>query len=253
YWYEGDEAGDLQVDFSIVWDGDFLIDKPAFMKALLYKCEAQRSSCGQCLKAPSVFECGWCIESRKCLLRQHCPSAEQNWMHHGRHNVRCSHPRITKIDPLTGPREGGTRVTIEGENLGLQVKEISHIQVAGVRCNPVPLLYISAERIVCDMAEALLPHSPGGPVELCIGVCSAEYRTLSTQTYSFVSPSFTRIRPLKGPVSGGTRLTVVGRHLDSGSGVSVYIHKEECLFVKLKSLFEGVVLASRQRRWPQVY
>lgn len=41
-------------------------------------------------------------------------------------------------------------------------------------------------RIVCDMAEALLPHSPGGPVELCIGVCSAEYRTLSTQTYSFV-------------------------------------------------------------------
>lgn len=36
------------------------------------------------------------------------------------------------------------------------------------------------------MAEALLPHSPGGPVELCIGVCSAEYRTLSTQTYSFV-------------------------------------------------------------------
>lgn len=103
-------------------------------------------------------------------------------------------------------------MTIEGENLGLQVKEIAHVQVAGVRCNPVPLQYISAERsvcvcvsvcarviegvrgshspcvcrIVCDMAEALLPHSPGGPVELCIGVCSAEYRTLSTQTYSFV-------------------------------------------------------------------
>lgn len=36
------------------------------------------------------------------------------------------------------------------------------------------------------MAEALLPHSPGGPVELCIGVCSAEYRTQSSQTYSFV-------------------------------------------------------------------
>uniref|UniRef100_A0A8C6PW23 Plexin A3 n=1 Tax=Nothobranchius furzeri TaxID=105023 RepID=A0A8C6PW23_NOTFU len=232
YWYEGDEAGDLPVDFSVVWDGDFFIDKPAFMKALLYKCEAQRSSCGQCLKAPPVFECGWCTESKKCLLQQHCPSPEQNWMHHGRHNLRCSHPRITKIDPLTGPREGGTRVTIEGENLGLQVREIAHIQVAGVRCNPVPTQYISAERIVCDMAEALLPHSPGGPVELCIGVCSAEYRTLSTQTYSFVSPSFTRIRPVRGPVSGGTRLTVIGRHLDAGSAVVIYIDKEECLFVK---------------------
>lgn len=77
-------------------------------------------------------------------------------------------------------------MTIEGENLGLQVKEISHVQVAGVRCNTVTSQYVSAERIVCDMAEALLPHSPGGPVELCIGVCSADFRTLSTQTYSFV-------------------------------------------------------------------
>lgn len=148
------------------------------------------------------------------------------------------------------------------------------------------------------MAEALLPHSPGGPVELCIGVCSAEYRTLSTQTYSFVvsvsalrhtdrksanvlqkvsltpllsfsqrlleaqqdldldndseenvyfykvqqevdnhvsflqSPSFTRVRPLTGPISGGTRLTVMGRHLDAGSAVTVFMDKEECLFVK---------------------
>ncbi|XP_035769246.1 plexin A3 [Neolamprologus brichardi] len=142
YWYEGDEAGDLPVDFSIVWDGDFFIDKPASMKALLYKCEAQRSSCGQCLKAPTAFECGWCTESRKCLLRQHCPSPEQNWMHYTRHNLRCSHPRITK------------------------------------------------------------------------------------------SPTFSRVHPEKGPVSGGTRLTVMGRHLNAGSSVTVYINKEECLFVK---------------------
>ncbi|XP_056278148.1 plexin A3 isoform X3 [Pseudoliparis swirei] len=230
YWYDGDETGDLAVDFSIVWDGDFYIDKPASMKALLYKCEAQRSSCGQCLKAPTVFECGWCSESRRCLLRQHCPS--ESWMHHGRHNLRCSHPRITRIDPLTGPREGGTRVTIEGENLGLQVKEISHVQVAGVRCNPVASMYISAERIVCDMAEALLPHSPGGTVELCIGVCSSEYRTLSTQTYSFVTPIFFRVFPERGPVSGGTRLTVTGRNLAAGSSVEVLLEKEACLFVK---------------------
>lgn len=32
YWYEGDETGDLPVDFSIVWDGDFFIDKPPSMK-----------------------------------------------------------------------------------------------------------------------------------------------------------------------------------------------------------------------------
>lgn len=36
------------------------------------------------------------------------------------------------------------------------------------------------------MDESLLSNPPGGPVELCIGDCSAEYRTQSTQTYSFV-------------------------------------------------------------------
>lgn len=127
----------------------------------------------------------------------------------------CSVPP-PQISPVTGPREGGTRVTIEGENLGLQVKEIAHVQVAGVRCNPIPTQYISAERlvalacwygriiskdtlecvsecdrlsfcrIVCDMAEALLPHSPGGRVEVCIGLCNEEYRAFSSDTYAFV-------------------------------------------------------------------
>ncbi|KAL0187132.1 hypothetical protein M9458_018802, partial [Cirrhinus mrigala] len=52
--------------------------------------------CGLCLKADSMFECGWCLADKKCLLKQHCPSPEHNWMHQGRRNVRCSHPRITK-------------------------------------------------------------------------------------------------------------------------------------------------------------
>lgn len=122
--------------------------------------------------------------------------------------ICCAPP--PQISPVTGPREGGTRVTIEGENLGLQVKEIAHVQVAGVRCNPIPSQYISAERlvelacwyersiskvesdrlsvcrIVCDMAEALLPHSPGGRVEVCIGLCNEEYRAFSSDTYAFV-------------------------------------------------------------------
>lgn len=32
YWYDGNEMGDLPVDFSIVWDGDFPIDKPPSMR-----------------------------------------------------------------------------------------------------------------------------------------------------------------------------------------------------------------------------
>uniref|UniRef100_A0AAY4DKL1 Sema domain-containing protein n=1 Tax=Denticeps clupeoides TaxID=299321 RepID=A0AAY4DKL1_9TELE len=222
YWYDGNEMGELPVDFAIVWDGDFPIDKPASMKALLYKCEAQRDSCGLCLKADNSLKCGWCLAEKKCLLKQHCQSPEHDWMHQGRRNIRCSHPRITKVQPLTGPKEGGTRVTIEGENLGLQVREITQVHVAGVRCNPVAAEYVSAERIVCDMEKSLLPNPPGGAVELCIGECSPEYRAFSFQTYSFVvsrPPLSLPERGEKGPLSGGTKLTIYGKNLDAGMDV----------------------------------
>ncbi|XP_063806547.1 plexin-A3 [Pseudophryne corroboree] len=231
YTYEGNESGDLSVDFSIVWDGHFYIDKPATFKALLYKCHAQRESCGLCLKADPRFECGWCVSDSKCLLRQYCANPKTNWMHLSKRNTRCTNPQIYEIHPLTGPREGGTKVTISGANLGLYFREV-WVQVAGVQCASVPSQYVSAERIVCEMEESLVPNPAPGVVELCIGDCSAEYRTQSDQLYTFVTPSFYEVSPMRGPASGGTRLTISGRNLDAGSAVSVLVRGSDCRFVK---------------------
>lgn len=46
------------------------------------------------------------------------------------------------------------------------------------------------------------------------------------------TPSFSRVQPDKGPVSGGTRLTVSGRHLDAGSAVTVFLAQETCVYVR---------------------
>lgn len=52
-----------------------------------------------------------------------------------------------QIIPVTGPREGGTKVTIRGENLGLEFRDIaSHVKVAGVDCSPLVDGYIPAEQ-----------------------------------------------------------------------------------------------------------
>ncbi|XP_057573340.1 plexin-A3 isoform X3 [Hippopotamus amphibius kiboko] len=231
YSYEGDDYGDTELDFSVVWDGDFPIDKPATFRALLYKCWAQRPSCGLCLKADPRFNCGWCISEHRCQLRAHCPAPKTNWMHPNQKGARCSHPRIAQVHPLMGPKEGGTRITIVGENLGLTSREVG-LRVAGVRCNSIPTEYVSAERIVCEMEESLVPSPPPGPVELCVSDCSADFRTQSEQLYSFVTPMFDRVSPSRGPASGGTRLTISGRSLDAGSRVTVIVRDGECQFVR---------------------
>lgn len=52
-----------------------------------------------------------------------------------------------QITPLRGPREGGTLVTIRGENLGLDFHEIQgNVKVAEVGCTPVLEGYIPAEQ-----------------------------------------------------------------------------------------------------------
>ncbi|XP_067832342.1 plexin A3-like, partial [Heptranchias perlo] len=250
YSYEGDDIGDLAVDFSIVWDGEFIIDKPASVKALLYNCSAQRESCGLCLKAEPRFECGWCVPQRKCHLRQDCATPDFNWMQPSSRNIRCTHPRITKFHPMAGPKEGGTRVTIHGDNLGLHFREIAYgVRIAGVKCSPISSEYISAERIVCEMDDSFSSHPVAGPVELCVGDCSPNYRTKSQQTYSFVTPSFSRVSPERGPASGGTRLTIFGRHLDAGSSVRASVGGAECQFIR-RILREIVCITSASLSGP---
>lgn len=52
-----------------------------------------------------------------------------------------------QLFPETGPRQGGTRVTIWGENLGLQFRDIQMgVKLGKVPCVPVEDEYVSAER-----------------------------------------------------------------------------------------------------------
>lgn len=42
---------------------------------------------------------------------------------------------LKQVEPLTGPIDGGTRVTIRGSNLGQHVQDVQDtVRVAGVPC-----------------------------------------------------------------------------------------------------------------------
>ncbi|XP_072571531.1 plexin-A1-like [Paramormyrops kingsleyae] len=236
YDYEGNDISDLPVDLSVVWNGNFVIDNPFNIQAHLYKCYAQRDSCGLCLKADPRFECGWCVQEKKCSLRQECAAPEASWMHAATGNSRCTHPKITKLFPETGPRQGGTRLTITGENLGLHFRDIQNgVRLGKVLCQPIEEEYISAEQIVCELTDATGYRVQDAPVEVCVRDCQPEYRTLSHKAFTFVTPFFTRVQPSHGPLSGGTRITIEGNHLNAGSAVSVKIGLHPCRFERRRA------------------
>nr|XP_033773736.1 plexin-A2 isoform X1 [Geotrypetes seraphini]XP_033773738.1 plexin-A2 isoform X1 [Geotrypetes seraphini]XP_033773739.1 plexin-A2 isoform X1 [Geotrypetes seraphini]XP_033773740.1 plexin-A2 isoform X1 [Geotrypetes seraphini] len=230
YLYDGMDINNLPVEFAVVWNGNFIIDNPEGIKVHLYKCAAQRESCGQCLKADQKFECGWCRGEGRCTLHQHCNSPQNQWLDWSSENVKCANPRITEITTVSGPPEGGTWVTIHGINLGLDFSEIvNNVQVAEVECAPLEEEYIIAEQIVCEMGPAE-SGIQSGPVQLCIGECKQEFMATSTQQYTFVSPSVHQLKPSRGPESGGTMLTITGHNLAAGSRVSVLLGNQTCEF-----------------------
>lgn len=55
-------------------------------------------------------------------------------------------------------------------------------------------------------------------------------RQLPLTTFSLQSPYFTRVQPSTGPLSGGTRITIEGSHLNAGSAVFVKIGLHPCRF-----------------------
>uniref|UniRef100_A0A8C2ES13 Plexin A4 n=1 Tax=Cyprinus carpio TaxID=7962 RepID=A0A8C2ES13_CYPCA len=212
YSYDGMEMSSLPVDLTVIWNGDFSIDNPAQNKVHLYKCDARRESCGLCLKADPLFGCVWCKGENRCSLKQHCPHPQSMWLEHNGINSKCTHPKITKITPLRGPREGGTLVTIRGENLGLEFSEIKdHVKVADVECIPVPEGYIPAEQIVCEMGKAERSQFAGN-VQVCVG---------EDCCLTFVMSCVSFLKPNRGPVSGGTIVNITGSNLDAGSNVSI--------------------------------
>ncbi|XP_064130857.1 plexin-A1 isoform X3 [Loxodonta africana] len=232
YFYEGNDISALPVNLSVVWNGNFVIDNPQNIQAHLYKCPALRESCGLCLKADPRFECGWCVAERRCSLRHHCPAdTPGSWMHARHGSSRCTDPKILKLSPETGPRQGGTRLTITGENLGLKFEDVRlGVRVGKVLCSPVESEYVSAEQIVCEIGDASLVRGHDALVEVCVRDCSPHYRALSPKRFTFVTPTFYRVSPARGPLSGGTWIGIEGSHLNAGSDVAVSVGGRPCSF-----------------------
>uniref|UniRef100_A0A3Q2CFA0 Plexin b1a n=1 Tax=Cyprinodon variegatus TaxID=28743 RepID=A0A3Q2CFA0_CYPVA len=213
---------DLRVNIATInvrRKNNFLIDSAEDLQVTLFNCSVGRSDCSRCRTADPKYGCVWCggASSSSCVYRDSCADEIKH---------TCPAPVIHFLDPLSGPIEGGTVVTISGSNLGQRAEDIeSSVTVANVPCTVIHSRYEVSSRIVCETA------SSGGEIT---GNAFVKVRGggdgQSAQMFSFQNPVLSSIFPLRGPKAGGSSLTIRGRKLRTGhpSEVGVLIGGVPC-------------------------
>ncbi|XP_071755490.2 plexin-B1 [Centroberyx gerrardi] len=199
---------------------NFLIDSAEDLYVTLFNCSVGRSDCSRCRTADPKYGCVWCggAASSRCVYQDSCTDEIKH---------TCPAPVIHFLDPVSGPVEGGTVVTISGSNLGQRAEDIQNsVTVAGVPCSVIHSRYEVSSRIVCETTGS------GGEKS---GQASVKVRGgghgLSAQTFSFQDPFLSSIFPQRGPKAGGSALSIRGQRLRTGhpSEVSVLIGGVPCL------------------------
>lgn len=186
-------------------------------------------SCGTCLALPDKYNCGWCQSSSSCEVEDQCTGArhdaeqkKNDWLNRLQ---TCPNPKINSFEPITGPWEGGTNITIRGINLGKNFSDIySGVKVAGITCMPYEHLYVDTKQIGCKVDSPGVQDYRKGRIVVTI----ADYRGESASDYQFVDPQIEGFEPKMGPMSGGTQVTIRGRYLNAGSRIEAFIDGEPC-------------------------
>lgn len=204
----------------------------------IYRCRYMSDSCSTCLTLPAKYQCGWCKSSSTCEFRGQCAKVQyqSDWLDRGQ-NCGSSSPIINSFMPSTGPVEGGTNITIRGLNLGRRFSDIHSavVEVAGINCEPYPELYVAATEIVCAVDRPYSQEYRRGRIVVQIAGSRGE----SVAEYEFLDPQIEDFTPKFGSVSGGTQITITGKHLNTGSRIEAFIDKQPC---EIRSVDETQVL-----------
>uniref|UniRef100_A0A663EVD3 Plexin-D1 n=1 Tax=Aquila chrysaetos chrysaetos TaxID=223781 RepID=A0A663EVD3_AQUCH len=190
---------------------DRFIDSPEMMTVEVYNCATGSADCSQCLGREDLgHRCVWSESSSSCRLHSE-PSQVSDI---------CPAPEIKKIEPLRGPLEGGTLLTIRGRNLGRRFSDVlGAVRIGSVQCAPLPDRYVVSEAIVCQTGEAQEAFSDVVAVNV-----SREGK--SRERYSYVVSSCLPdvSLPSHPQLAGGTRVTIRGSRLDVGSELRVLVN-----------------------------
>ncbi len=218
----------ISATFAVIWGGSKPLDNPNDIHVLIYRCKEMADNCGKCLSLDEKFECGWCQSSTVCEVKDKCGKDATSWLNR---DQTCPNPQVLDFTPMLGPWEGGTNITIRGINLGKEFRDIyGGITIAGIQCEPYESHYQRTEQIVCKVDGPGTKEPRKGPVIVKV----ADFRGESSQNYEFIDPQIKAIRPRRGPQSGGTRIKLLGEHMNAGSHQEAFIGDAPCKIVETR-------------------
>ncbi|XP_010012527.1 PREDICTED: plexin-B1 isoform X2 [Nestor notabilis] len=194
------------------------VDSAADLHVTFYNCSVGHTDCSRCQTADSKYSCVWCGgDNPSCIFRGSCKEDVEDL---------CPAPLIHSVYPLSGPVEGGTRITITGSNLGQKHQDIAEtVTVAGIPCAVDVQEYEISSSIVCVTGGSWAERSGHVVVEVPGGG-----RGVSGHIFSYQNPELKSIVPTQGPKAGGTCLTLLGSKLLTGhpSEISVLLGDLPC-------------------------
>ncbi|XP_036803315.1 plexin-D1 isoform X2 [Oncorhynchus mykiss] len=196
---------------------DKYIDSPKPMTVEVYNCGVGSGDCSQCWgREDQGHLCGWC--DNICRTRDDCQYMSS----------QCPDPEITKISPLSGPLEGGTLLTVQGRNMGRRA-DVVKVSIGMVPCKILPYRYTVSVQLVCVTGQTFDPTNYVVRVTV-----NQNAMGVSKEVFSYLVPKLLSMEPRKGSRSGGTRVTLRGEYLDTGSQVRVKVNgTQDCTILTL--------------------
>ncbi|VVC42163.1 Sema domain,IPT domain,Immunoglobulin E-set,Immunoglobulin-like fold,Plexin repeat,WD40/YVTN [Cinara cedri] len=215
YSYEAN-SGEYDAIVSMVWNRNHQVDT---INVTLYKCDIlgshrEHPDCSLCVTRNRIYNCTWCNTNKMsaCVYSETCLE---------RSSYECPKPRIDMIKPLSGPIEGGTLVTIEGSNLGLNETDVrDKIHIGDILCHLVD--YEISVKIVCKTGPSFTEKVSS------IVVGNNAGKTESSVHFSYKNVKLDKVTPVVGPQSGGTILAINGHNLNIGSSVIAFLDNFPC-------------------------
>jgi hypothetical protein len=118
-------------------------------------------------------------------------------------------PQITKVTPDSGPSKGGTLVTIKGKYFA----NLSSLSFDG-------LISPGSYTINPSGTQIKLYTPAGTPGAAGMIFKAGETLTVASGFFTYTVPTITSVTPNTGPAMGGTKVTIVGKHLSEVSGAN---------------------------------